>query len=90
MTREEAIELIHDIQTDDVYLILPEEKEALDMAISALSEEENTMEWKEIYDTTEVGGNIIARFCGVECSKCNKQTEHMYNFCPHCGRMRGE
>ena len=42
MTREEAIELIHDIQTDAVYAILPEEKEALDMAISALSNKE---EW---------------------------------------------
>lgn len=43
MTREEAIEFIHDIQTDAVYSILPEEKEALDMAISALSE--NKGEW---------------------------------------------
>lgn len=46
MTKEEAIELIHDIQTDAVYSILPEEKEALDMAISALSEKE----WKFYYD----------------------------------------
>ena len=42
MIREEAIELIHDIQTDAVSSILPEEKEALDMAISALSVPKST------------------------------------------------
>ena len=47
MTREEAIELIHDIQTDAVYSILPEEKEALDMAISALSEQKSLKERME-------------------------------------------
>lgn len=54
--------------------------------ISALSEEDSTMEWKGIHDITEVGGTMIARLCGFKCSKCNKQVDHQYNFCPHCGR----
>lgn len=48
----------------------------------------STMEWKAIYDRTEVGGKFIASLCGFECSKCNKQVDHMYDFCPHCGRKR--
>lgn len=48
--------------------------------------EDNTMEWKAIYDRTEVGGITIARLSCFECSGCNKQADHMYNFCPHCGR----
>ena len=39
MTKEEAIELINDVMTDAVYQILSEEKEALQMAIEALSQE---------------------------------------------------
>ena len=46
----------------------------------------NTMEWKGIHDITEVGGTMIARLCGFKCSECNKQADHQYNFCPHCGR----
>lgn len=38
MTREEAIELLYDIQTDAVYNVLSSEKEALDMAIKALEQ----------------------------------------------------
>ena len=88
MTREEAIELIHDIQTDAVYSILPEEKEALDMAISALKENRPKGEW-------DVNCQGI-----VFCSKCKKVINHNYdidymeshfNFCPNCGAdMRGE
>ena len=39
MTNEEAIELIYDIQTDAVYNILHDEKEALEMAIKALKQQ---------------------------------------------------
>ena len=46
----------------------------------------STMEWKAIYDRTEVGDICIKRLCGFKCSKCNQQVEHMYYFCPHCGR----
>lgn len=39
MTKEEAIELLYDIQTDAVYNVLSSEKEALDMAIKALEQQ---------------------------------------------------
>ena len=39
MTREEAIELLYDIQSDAVYNILLDEKEAIDMAIEVLEQE---------------------------------------------------
>ena len=50
------------------------------------AEKDITMEWKGVYDRTEVGDICIERLCGFECSGCNKQADHMYNFCPHCGR----
>ena len=85
MTREEYIDFANALKNN--YTIdfdkLPE---FCDLVISALSEEDNTMEWIGIYDRTEVGGNIIARLCGFECSKCNEQADHMYGFCPRCGR----
>ena len=79
MTREEAIELIHDIQTDAVYSILPKEKEALDMAISALSE--NKGEWI-----------ACKRELVYFCSECRYYSQNnLFNFCPNCGAdMRGE
>lgn len=84
MTREEAIELIHDIQTDAVYSILPEEKEALDMAISALSE--NKGEWI-VYDHGMGLVYLKCPFCGATNNK--RFVEH--NFCGKCGAdMRGE
>lgn len=39
MTNEEAIELLFDIQTDAVYNVLSDEKEALEMAIKALEQQ---------------------------------------------------
>jgi len=39
MTNEEAIELLYDIQTDAVYNVLSDEKEALEMAIKALEKQ---------------------------------------------------
>ena len=39
MTNEEAIELLYDIQTDAVYNVLSDEKEALDMAINVLKQQ---------------------------------------------------
>lgn len=96
MTREEAIEFIHDIQTDAVYSILTEEKEALDMAISALSE--NKGEWKMPVQDDGMSDPIYYQ---VRCSQCgfdiDPQTWHEElhrhgadNFCPNCGAdMRG-
>ena len=39
MLREEAIELLYDIQTDAVYNVLSDEKEALEMAINVLKQQ---------------------------------------------------
>lgn len=39
MLREEAIELLYDIQTDAVYNVLSSEKEALELAIKALEQQ---------------------------------------------------
>ena len=39
MTAEEAIELLYDIQTDVVYNVLSDEKEALEMAINVLEQQ---------------------------------------------------
>ena len=86
MTNEEAIELIHDIQTDAVYSIIPEEKEALDMAISALSE--NKGEWIADVDKW---GDVVTTVNGYVCSKCGVFNSDKDNFCPNCGAdMRGE
>ena len=91
MTREEAIELIYDIQTDAVYSILTEEKEALDMAISALSE--NKGEWIE---SKERSGHWYCSVCGgihtdPETGKWREIFDYKYPFCPNCGSdMRGE
>ena len=85
MTKEEGKEFANALKNN--YTIdFDKIPDFCDLVISALSEEDNTMEWKGIYDRTEVGDICIKRLCGFECSKCNKQTEHMYNFCPHCGR----
>lgn len=87
MTKEEAIELIHDIQTDAVYSILPEEKEALDMAISALSE--NKGEWIKFK-------NFEEGYFHIKCSKCGQYwsiDDHakIFKYCFNCGAdMRGE
>ena len=53
MLREEAIELLFDIQTDAVYNVLSDEKEALEMAINVLKQQpydnaisrESVIEW---------------------------------------------
>ena len=39
MTTEESIELLYDIQTDAVYNVLSDEKEALEMAINVLKQQ---------------------------------------------------
>ena len=86
MTREEAIEILSELPDRIIAIQLPfdinyDYKEALIMAISALSEEDNTMEW--IYEGDEISGVF-------RCSKCGMESEDMdfehFHFCPNCGR----
>lgn len=65
MTNEEAIELIYDIQTDAVYNILPDEKEALEMAIKALKQQP----CEDCISRTETL-KAFAEKCGGECGCC--------------------
>lgn len=91
MTNEEAIELIYDIQTDAVYNILPDEKEALQMAIKALEQQPKTGHWIVIREKYEFMGGTVNEPRGCKCSNCNKVVRFKSDFCPNCGAdMRGE
>lgn len=89
MTREEAIEVIEqDIPCEhDKDLI-----EALEMAISALSESDsdNKGEWIVVPDSYHEDGTIYESHW--ECSKCGSGRSGWgeFKFCPDCGAdMRG-
>ena len=78
MTRVEAIAILDGFKYNP--LLNEQHYEALDMAVSALSE--NKGEW-------------IEHLNAFECSKCGviraKGMWGKYNFCPNCGAdMRGE
>jgi len=88
MTREEAVKILKDhseygkadFYTSDEYY------EALDMAISALSE--NKGEWIADVDKW---GDIVTTVNGYVCSKCGTFDSDKDNFCPNCGAdMRGK
>ena len=77
MTREEAIEAIKCNWPDSRYTIL---REALDMAISALREQ----------DTADVAPVRHARWKRYgknlgECSECGEIVSVRSNYCPNCG-----
>ena len=77
MTREEAIEAIKCNWPDSRYTIL---REALDMAISALREQ----------DTADVAPVRHARWKRYgknlgECSVCGEIVSVRSNYCPNCG-----
>lgn len=83
MTREEAVKVLkehrimfqHDFGWDTSTI------KALDMAISALSE--NKGEWIRLYPDDE--------FERYECSRCCEEIGYKANFCPNCGAdMRKE
>ena len=98
MTREEAIELLHDIQTDAVYNVLSSEKEALDMAIKALEQQpcddaisrETVL---EIIEKEEFKGDAIygiERLPSVTPTRPTARWETFvedYNKCSKCGEM---
>lgn len=77
MTREEAKAIFEDLREHKITLSdlsVNEQEEICDVAISALSEEDNTMEW------VEDGCLTICSVCGEE-----KRFAH-WTTCPACGR----
>lgn len=79
MTREEAIAILDGFKHNPLFN--EQHFEALDMAISALSEERPKGEW-------------IEHEMVYECSNCQiiraKGRTGRYNFCPNCGAMMNE
>ena len=101
MTKEEELDWLCRLRSE-IYVYMPKEwlipmNNALDMAISALSE--NKGEWKMPIQDDGMSDPIYYQ---VRCSKCGfdldpqtwHQELHQYgadNFCPNCGAdMRGE
>ncbi len=80
MTKEEAISMLERLRFPEPWepKLSKGAEEALDMGISALSKEDNTMEWLENEDGS------------YECSKCHITRSGLisgvFNFCPNCGR----
>lgn len=86
MTKEKALRLLKNTQTQIIYLHKhkrddlydPDELEALNMAISALEQEPKTGYWIE----HEIEG--IIRY--LECSNCHYETYNVkHNYCMNCG-----
>ena len=79
MTREEAIKNIK----EHCYFasLIPQAKEALDMAIQALEQEPKTGHWTHEYNGQT---NHI-------CSYCRFESGRKWNYCPNCGaKMESE
>lgn len=89
MVREEAIAILDGFKHNP--LLNQQHFEALDMAISALSE--NKGEWIE---SKERSGHWYCSVCGgihtdPETGKWREIFDYKYPFCPNCGAdMRGE
>lgn len=87
MNREEALEILNGCKlwiAKDCEL-----REALDMAIEALSAEQKTGEWVKAVDD----GVWSFTDAYAECSQCHKVTFNGWsmNYCPNCGAdMRGK
>lgn len=108
MTREEAVEIIvreEFYNTDaSVWEKMPEVKQAIDMAIEALQENESLArsvnEASELLRKKRPRGEWIYHAewysdgeCAFECSKCGMGVDIDYNFCPNCGadmRKKGD
>ena len=80
MTREEAIKILKAIRVYECYpkSASEETKEAIDMAIEALSE--RTGEW--IFNPKDA---IELMFTKPKCSKCGFESSDGGNYCPNCG-----
>ena len=91
MTNEEAIEYLYDIQTDAVYNILSEEKEAIEMAIQAL-ESQKTAHFIgfENPNYSPFDNDIFNPKVLLKCSECGNAILSMFAYCPMCGRKLTE
>ena len=100
MTTEEAIELLYDIQTDAVYNVLSDEKEALEMAINVLKQQpcedaisrESVIEWlkdKDIIKTKNQEENARRELAELPSVTPKAKTgQWIHNKCNKCGASR--
>lgn len=87
MTKEEAIKNIK----EHCYFanLIPQAKEALDMAIKSLEQEQKTGHWKRWYEDNKdmCGERYMITHC--QCSECDKEydfyTTQFIKFCSNCG-----
>ena len=84
MTKEESIAILDGFKHNPLFN--EQHFEALDMAISALSE--NKGEWIADVDKW---GDVVTTVNGYTCSKCGMFNSDKDNVCPNCGAdMRGD
>ncbi len=81
MTHDEMIDVLKGLVFGTFDRTTAKEREALDMAISALSE--NKGKWEKIWRTDCERSEYV-------CSKCGCGEDFLTDFCPNCGAdMRG-
>ena len=88
MTREEAVIILDGFKHNPLFN--EQHFEALDMAISALSE--NRGEWLLYgYVSTKQIENCTERYCCSKCHNIISRDFRYFKYCPNCGAdMRGE
>lgn len=88
MTRDEAINRLHNIMGFDYHYLPADDAEAMDMAIEALEEaERRTGKWINPSGNPE----FVNKEFFHDCSVCGYTVMNKSNFCPNCGaKMEGE